>query len=158
MIRIFVLYGGYVESSSNGCLVLHHRTGFETVLDGLRHLGQVFKIAAEWEHAQKDDRPVCPHCSKPIREWQPVGEDEIRDLFLSYAGGVTDGNLNIWEILDEHGWGIGFPEMAFNEPVAIVNEISEEIVAALAMGDEAEKPVTRIKEMRMGRFTMEPLS
>jgi hypothetical protein len=140
-IKELVLYTGYVESGSNGCVLMKHAKGFNTLKEALTHIGGAMKAVAEY-HAReylKDcckkskSAKFCPECGRKITT--EVGKQEIEDEFLRFFNGVSDDSHDHYEFLNGGGWSY-WDNFKFDKNVVWIKERAEELIAALGAGDE----------------------
>lgn len=160
-----MLYAGYVEDSTLGCLVLWHPEGFDTVEDALQDLAVAFKEVVERETKQAHDRAshwneVCPHCDKPLVPGDPddVTEDEIADLIREKITSVLNDSGPLWDVLmDDHGWNPTVWDMprTMMRDMIIVRENADTLLAEIACeeygGIDWEQAVVRPEGLQMYR-------
>jgi hypothetical protein len=138
-----MLYGGYVEEASLGCLVLWHPEGFDTVEDAFCDLAAAFREVVEKETKLAHERArrwneVCPHCEKPLAPGDPldVGEDEVADRIKTAILGIIDGSGELWDVLmDGHGWKPSAMDMPreFLRDAIVVHENAETLLGELSV-------------------------
>jgi hypothetical protein len=136
-----VLYTGYVESGSNGCVLMQHITGFNTLKEALTHIGEAMMAVAKY-HAREylkdcckknESAKFCPDCGRQIVT--EIGKQEVEDEFMRFFSGVSDDSHDHYEFLDGGGWSY-WGDFKFDKNVVWVKERAEELIAALGAGDE----------------------
>jgi hypothetical protein len=137
-----VLTGGYVESATNGSLILWSSIPFYTVEDALTMVGMAFLEATKTEvdrhhDFQKRYGDKCPHCDKPLvtGEPSPVDAEELASAIYDYITGMTDGTHEYWESLSDHGWDVGLVDavragLTLADAV-VVHEYADQLLADL---------------------------
>lgn len=146
--RNFIIYTGYVESSSWGCLALRHSYGFESVEEALQHLGECiltgFKIEEEnfyWAKCCRESQAkkikFCDQCGQrvsfPELDIERLGR-LIMDLQRSDMNGIPH---EVWEMMDGNGWKLfGGPYMNSNTManIVIIQDNGDRHIAQAAFG------------------------
>ena len=138
--HVFILTGGYVESSTTGSLILRHDLGFHYVEDAMASLGKVFKENQQknWDEAFRyRGHKKCPHCDEFLMKPALVESEDVAEAVYEYIISNSDGSAHdIWERLQEEGWDIGaadIPPEDFARAV-VVYESANSIIADVAFG------------------------
>lgn len=117
MVKGFLMHLGYVESSSNACLLFKHNKGFDTVESALSSLRECFMRVYEQTHSVKShpfkgEGKYCSDCGKFLQSHIPFSwdlenyayreliEEEVRIWF----SGDADSTHSMYEILESAGW------------------------------------------------------
>lgn len=124
ILKTFVMYMGYVESSLAPCLILKHRKGFKTVEEALKSLGTAFYEAAatEEEYLSKyrlrecckdKTSDFCPMCGTELK-FRNIDEEKLTHSVYRYMSLQAHEGYEYWESLENHGWNHYVFESGYN--------------------------------------------
>lgn len=141
--KTFIMYMGYAESSLFPCLILEHRTGFNSVTEALHNLGSAFREAYKSEekyysrlHLHKccegKTSNYCPECGESLQSHM-IDEDTLKVIVYQYMTLQAHESGEYWEELEEHGWNhFVFEQKAnpFKDGYVVITECDSKIAGA----------------------------
>jgi hypothetical protein len=141
--HVFILYAGYVESTTTGCVILIHRQGFHIVEEAFESLAGIFLKTMEKYRNTYKPQELCAKCGEdPHRaaEWLDTEdiEDEIRNFVLSDCDSL---GVHLWEELSRQGWSLRIQDWprSWLERAVIVTENADAIIAGIALSPPKEE-------------------
>lgn len=135
-VQDLVLYLGYVESQSFSCLLMHHVHGFDSLQEAFADIHDALGEYLRDEIKAQKDRFENAKAHQNSYDYVKSLEKgllqllnyDIGDIFVQFfrGWGGQDGNIFVWEYLNNYGWEIG--GMDFNFANAICIDSAEEAV------------------------------
>lgn len=143
----FLIYTGYVEGASWGCLALSHNNGFGSVEEALQHLGKCMLLGfredeVSYQHkcckkSKERGAKYCDQCGSFV-QIPTIDVEELGELIINMQrGDMNDGApQEVWEILDGNGWRLFGSTNASNDMtnITILQKHGECIIAQSAFG------------------------
>lgn len=121
-----IVYTGYAETCSWGCLVLHHPEGFITAADALASVARAFLMG--FVHSEGRE---------------PEGQ-ELMDLIREVVGGLSHEGGDFWDELQasgwevsNHAWSLVFKDLS--QGWVVLSEWGEYVLAAMVEHWEKSK-------------------
>jgi len=140
MVKGFLMHLGYVESSSNACLLFKHHKGFDTVESALASLRECFVKGYERTHRRGLEHEFmgyegwhCGRCGQLKHmhqrfEWN-FEDGRYTDLIEQevevWASGDADNTHDAYEILESAGWSSFIGELSSLEGIIIIDQQGE---------------------------------
>lgn len=144
----FIIYTGYVESSSWSCLALRHQHGFDSVEKALQHLGKCILLGFKEEEegvywieccreAQAKDYKHCEKCGQLVKIPEMDAERLGYCIIDMQRSDMDRGPHEVWETMSANGWMLfGGPYTNTNDmnDITIIKDNGERHLAQAAFG------------------------
>lgn len=138
MVKGFLMHLGYVESSSNACLLFKHYKGFDTVESALASLRECFvkwyeDVHGRHEHEFMGEGTYCGKCGSLRHthqrfEWN-FEDDRYTDLIEEgvqlWASGDADSSHTTYAILESAGWSSLIGDLKSLDGIVIIEQQGE---------------------------------
>jgi len=148
-----LVYTGYVEDSSTGCLAMQHRVGFDSVEEMLRHLGECFLTSLRMEKenhywmkccrkAREDGNKHCKDCGNLVDD-KKIDHEALSQYITEMQRSTADSSGGeFWEIMNSNNWVLWGGHWSKGNDftnVTILGENGDVTLADLALGAKIGK-------------------